>query len=71
MLNRRPDATERLVDVRGDGEGAGQGGASRTSRGATEPVEERLTHALVKGITTYIVEDTEEARQQVRAARSR
>ena len=29
----------------------------------TWPVEERLKHALVKGITTYIVEDTEEARQ--------
>ena len=31
----------------------------------TWPVEERLKHALVKGITTYIVEDTEEARQKL------
>ena len=61
LLNRRPDATERLIDL-----------ASRVKSGAKEvtkdeawraaSVEERLSHALVNGISTYIVADTEEAR---------
>jgi len=66
ILNRRPDATERLVTF-ADGLKASQGGASRIElkedlawRGA--PVEERLAHALVKGIDTFIEQDTEEAR---------
>ena len=37
VLNRRPDATERLVTLRGNGQGAGQGGRPRTSRGARRP----------------------------------
>jgi 5-methyltetrahydrofolate--homocysteine methyltransferase len=64
VLNRRPDATERLLEV-----AQRQGGKAR-GRGKTEdrawraaPVNERLTHALVEGIDAYIVEDTEEARQ--------
>ena len=66
ILNRRPDATERLVSF-ADSLKASQGGASRIElkedlawRGA--PVEERLSHALVKGIDTFIEQDTEEAR---------
>jgi len=66
ILNRRPEATERLVSF-ADGLKASQGGASRIElkedlawRGA--PVEERLSHALVKGIDTYVEQDTEEAR---------
>ena len=63
LLNRRPDATERLVafaeTVTGDGKAAGEG--RRLAR--TAPVDERLTHALVTGIADYIEEDTEEARQ--------
>jgi 5-methyltetrahydrofolate--homocysteine methyltransferase len=66
ILNRRPDATERLV-VFADELKASQGGGSRIE--AREdlawrdgPVEERLSHALVKGIDTYIEQDTEEAR---------
>ncbi len=63
VLNRRPDAGERLVVV-----------AENVTGGAKVQVEdlawrqgtvqERLTHALVRGINTYVVEDTEEARLQ-------
>ena len=66
VLNRRPDATERLVSfaetVKAHGKAVVEDLAWRAGT-----VEERLAHALVRGITTYIVEDTEEAR--VRAAR--
>ncbi len=61
ILNRRGDATERLVEfsetVKGRGKARIEDLAWRNA-----PVGERLTHALVRGITTYIVEDTEEAR---------
>ncbi len=61
VLNRRPDAADRLVElaetVKGKAREAVEDLAWRS-----EPVEKRLAHALVKGITTYIVEDTEEAR---------
>jgi 5-methyltetrahydrofolate--homocysteine methyltransferase len=65
LLNRRPDATERLVEhgellkAAGAGEVASEKKAEEW-RGGT--VEERLSHALVKGIDTYIDIDTEEAR---------
>ncbi len=64
LLNRRPDATERLVDF---GEQLKAAGAAPAAEKKTEewrlaPVEERLAHALVKGIDTYIDQDTEEAR---------
>ncbi|MFD2678850.1 methionine synthase [Camelimonas lactis] len=63
VLNRRPDATERLMDVAEKF----RGGAGRQAREAdltwrTWPVEKRLEHALVNGITEYIDADTEEAR---------
>ena len=64
LFNRRPDATERLVDfaetVKGDGMTRERDLAWREA-----PVTERLKHALIKGIVEYIDEDTEEARQQV------
>ncbi|HUW27217.1 MAG TPA: methionine synthase [Sulfuriferula sp.] len=63
ILNRRPDATECLVEfadsVKGSAKEQVEDLAWREA-----PVGGRLTHALVKGITTYIIEDTEEARQQ-------
>ncbi len=68
LLNRRPDATERLVDM-GEKLKAASAGAAVTDKKAEEwrnaPVAERLTHALVKGIDTYIDVDTEEARAQL------
>ncbi|MDE3104838.1 MAG: methionine synthase [Acidobacteriota bacterium] len=63
LLNRRPDATERLVE---HGESLKQAGSAVREKEAeawrSGTVEERLAHALVKGIDTYIDEDTEEAR---------
>ncbi|AHY46012.1 metH: methionine synthase [Rubrobacter radiotolerans] len=63
VLNRRSDATERLLDLAGKYRDSG-GEAKRESLEWRElPVEKRLEHALVKGITEYVEEDTEEARQ--------
>ncbi|HYC31323.1 MAG TPA: methionine synthase [Gemmatimonadales bacterium] len=63
VLNRRPDATDRLLEIAETVKGqAAGGGADLAWRDA--PVAERLTHALVEGIADYIVEDTEEARRQ-------
>jgi 5-methyltetrahydrofolate--homocysteine methyltransferase len=63
LLNRRPDATERLVEF---GETLKGAGAVISEKKAEEwrhgTVEERLSHALVKGIDAYIEIDTEEAR---------
>jgi 5-methyltetrahydrofolate--homocysteine methyltransferase len=63
LLNRRPDATERLVE---HGESLKGAGAVVSEKKAEEwrtgTVEERLSHALVKGIDAYIEIDTEEAR---------
>jgi 5-methyltetrahydrofolate--homocysteine methyltransferase len=64
VLNRRPDATERLLDIADKVKGQ-EGAKSDVDKLAWRdaPVGERLTHALVKGITDFIEEDTEEARQ--------
>ena len=63
LLNRRDDATERLVDfaerVKAKGKAPVKDEAWRA-----EPVEERLKHALIKGIVDYINVDTEESRQK-------
>ena len=66
LLNRRPDATERLVEF-GETLKAAERGRRRASEKKTEEwrngtVEERLSHALVKGIDDYIEADAEEAR---------
>jgi 5-methyltetrahydrofolate--homocysteine methyltransferase len=65
LLNRRPDATERLVDF-GEKLKATASGESPTEKKSDEwrqgTVEARLAHALVKGIDTHIDADTEEAR---------
>jgi cobalamin-dependent methionine synthase I len=65
VLNRREDATERLLELpssasRSGGQEAREGGRSRMA--LSWPVEKRLAHALVNGITEFIIEDTEEAR---------
>ncbi|HWF92944.1 MAG TPA: methionine synthase [Terriglobales bacterium] len=66
LLNRRPDATERLVE---HGETLKNVGAEVSEKKAEEwrhgTVEERLSHALVKGIDTYIELDAEEARAKL------
>ncbi|HUG92876.1 MAG TPA: methionine synthase, partial [Planctomycetaceae bacterium] len=63
LLNRRPDATERLVDF-AETVKAREKGEVATQAWRQAPVEERLKHALLKGITDYIDADTEEARLQ-------
>jgi len=64
VLNRRPDATDRLLAVADQVKGQlGADSSDLTWRQA--PVQDRLTHALVEGIADYVVEDTEEARRQV------
>lgn len=65
VLNRRDDATERLLEIaeRFRGAGAKEGKVQDLSW-RDLPVEKRLEHALVNGITDYIDADTEEARQQ-------
>ena len=63
LLNRRPDATERLVTF---AETVKQQGkvTVKDDSWRKEPVEQRLSHALVKGIVDYIDHDVEEARQK-------
>ncbi|MGB0523339.1 MAG: methionine synthase [Flammeovirgaceae bacterium] len=64
LLNRRPDATERLVDFAETVKNKGGKKAIKDDSWRQNPVRERLKHALIKGIVDHIEEDTEEARQQ-------
>ncbi len=65
ILNRRPDATDRLLDVADKYRGDGKAKAHVVDLEWRKfSVEKRLEHALVRGITDFIVEDTEEARLQ-------
>ncbi len=63
ILNRREDATERLLEVADQAQDQAKEKAEDLSW-REGSIGERMAHALVKGITEYIVEDTEEARQQ-------
>jgi 5-methyltetrahydrofolate--homocysteine methyltransferase len=69
LLNRRPDATERLVDLgeklKAEGGSAGAAAEKKAEEWRNGTVEERLSHALVKGIDEYINQDTEEARAKL------
>jgi 5-methyltetrahydrofolate--homocysteine methyltransferase len=67
VLNRRADSTERLLDAAPRFAGKGQQNNARNDNieWRSWPVEKRLEHALVNGITEYIVADTEEARLSV------
>ena len=62
ILNRRDDATERLLEVAEQYRGEAGRVQEQDLSWREEPVEERLRHALVKGVTEFIIEDTEEAR---------
>jgi len=64
ILNRRSDSTERLLDIAPLYQGDGKAAAKEDLTWREQDVNKRLEHALVKGITDYILEDTEEARQQ-------
>ncbi|HEX3598022.1 MAG TPA: methionine synthase [Polyangiaceae bacterium] len=69
LLNRRPDATERLVDfgekLKSEGATTGSSTEKKEEEWRKGGVEERLSHALVKGIDAYIDADTEEARAKL------
>ncbi len=62
LLNRRDDATERLIDLAEKVKGGGKK-LEKDDAWRKWPVEKRLSHALVKGILEHIVDDTELARQ--------
>ncbi len=64
LFNRRPDATERLIELAETVRGTAKERGQEDLAWREKPVDERLAHALVKGITEYIIADTEEARQQ-------
>ncbi len=69
VLNRRPDAAERLLEIAERAKGAAKDDSKKLEwRGTPDKpvsVGERLSHSLVHGITDFIVEDTEEAYQQI------
>ncbi len=64
LLNRRPDATERLLDLAERFKGQGGKKIEEDLSWRNDPVEKRLEHALLKGIDKFIDEDTEEALKQ-------
>ncbi|WP_138431790.1 methionine synthase [Fodinibius saliphilus] len=64
LLNRRDNATERLVNYAEEIKDEGPKKEKKTAEWRENSVEERIKHALVKGIVDHIVEDVEEARQQ-------
>lgn len=64
LLNRRDDATERLVDYAEQIKDEGSETNQKKEAWREQPVEERIKHALVKGIVEHIVDDVEEARQK-------
>ena len=64
VLNRRPDATERLIEVANEFQ-AGAKKENDNLQWRTEPVAKRLTYAFVHGLTDFITEDTGEALQEI------
>jgi 5-methyltetrahydrofolate--homocysteine methyltransferase len=65
VLNRRPDASERILAIAQRFQGGGKEHKVADLAWREQPVDKRLAHALVHGITDFIVEDTEEARLSV------
>ena len=63
LLNRREDATDRMLDFAETVKGTGKKKSGEDLAWRDAPVAERMKHALIKGIDKFIVEDTEEARQ--------
>ncbi|MDU0810740.1 MAG: methionine synthase [Burkholderia sp.] len=64
ILNRKPDATDRLLEI-ADKFRAGISKKEENIEWRNQPVEQRLSHALVHGITAFIVDDAEEARKKI------
>jgi 5-methyltetrahydrofolate--homocysteine methyltransferase len=70
VLNRRPDAGERLVEVAETAK-SGAKDESKKNEWRALPIRERLTHALVRGMNEFISEDTEEMWQEIKAGGGR
>ena len=64
VLNRKPEATDNLLALAEAFRGDGQTQRQEDLSWREAPVSQRIEHALIKGITQFIIEDTEEARQQ-------
>ncbi|MFN9748247.1 MAG: methionine synthase [Burkholderiales bacterium] len=75
VLDRRPDAGERLIEIAESAKGQLKDDSAklawRGTPGQPRPVQERLTHALVHGINDFINQDTEEAYQEIKATGGR
>ncbi len=71
ILNRDPDATERLITLAEKYRGTDVAQEKAEAEWRGWPVKKRLEHALVKGIDAHIVDDTEEARLAIKAANGR
>jgi 5-methyltetrahydrofolate--homocysteine methyltransferase len=67
VLNRRPDAAERLLEIAEAHNKQGEAVEAEAEEWRSLPVGERITHALVKGIDAYAESDTEELRQEIAA----
>ena len=64
LLNRRPDATDRLLEFADTVKDVRKKGSTENQEWRNDTVEKRLSHALIKGIDKFVEEDTEEARQK-------
>ena len=71
VLNRRPDAAERLLEIAEKFNKAGEAEDPQAAEWRSLPVRERITHALVKGIDADVETDTEELRAEIAAAGGR
>ncbi len=67
ILNRRPDATERLLEIAEAHRGSGEVEERTAEEWRGLPVTERITHALVKGLDAHVEADTEELRAEISA----
>ncbi|MGC6423295.1 MAG: methionine synthase [Flavobacteriaceae bacterium] len=65
LLDRRDDATERLLDFAENVKETAKGDSQKKDAWREKPLQERITHSLIKGIDAHIETDVEEARQQV------
>ena len=74
VLNRRPDSTERMIDIAGTLKGSKKEELKLNWRGDEKTpvtIEKKIQYALVHGVTDYIVEDTEEARLKIMSENGR
>ncbi|KKW64488.1 methionine synthase [Mycolicibacterium elephantis] len=71
VLNRRPDAAERLLEIAERFNSTEKSDDSSAAEWRNLPVRERITHALVKGIDAHVDDDTEELRAEIAAAGGR